>query len=114
MEQEEVIKSLLLLKEIRDVPDHWREEHKIAEEKFQILVHSLQNKGIPKNSRKFVEELRKVRHDRWLYSRLAIIATETNIAALLGHANSIQNPKVRQTLIDAPEMNAYVEFVNKL
>lgn len=108
---EEIIKIFEGLKEFYSNKDCWENQHRLVEEKFQMLVHLLQNESLPKNSRKFVEELRKVRQERWIVSRICAMQNpDTKVA--IGHASTINEPKIRQCKIK--ELEEYFQFIKAL
>jgi len=76
-----------------------------------MLVHLLQNERLPKNSRKFVEELRKVRNQRWLVSRVCMLQNQ-DMKCALGHLKTLNEPKIRETKIKELEM--YSQFIKTL
>ena len=90
----------------------YKAQSEISEEKFQILVHSLQNKGLPKQSRKFVEELRKIRHERWINRQLCLASqNKQTIELTLGTLKMIEHPVVRNPKLG---LEKYLEFVETL
>lgn len=108
---EEIIRIFEGLKEFYSNKEYWESEHKLWEEKFQILVHVLQNEKLPRNSRKFVEELRKVRQQRWIVSRICLLQNP-DIKSAIGNVNTIYNPKIREVGIRA--LQEYADFVKSL
>lgn len=93
--------------------DDIKKHHQESEEKFQVLLHELQNGLYPKNPKRFVEELRRIRKERWIYGQLSMLINNPQFESMFKQIQNIHNPKERKPNNQVEGIKDYIEKIKR-
>lgn len=113
MTTKKILSTAKALDELFSNKDEIKKIHQEYEEKFQVLLHELQNGLYPKNPKRFIEEIRRIRNERWIYGQLSLIINNPQFQGMFKQIQHIHNPRERKPNYQVEGLQEYIEKIKK-